>query len=142
MTARDTALRVAVEAQGSLSPWTKDFSRASRIATTPGPGWLVIDTKAVAAETKLDGKYLLSTFDQHLSPAEVAVGCNNLLKAERGFRDMKTGLRPVFHRLEPRIRTHVLICCLALLLTRVAECTPARRGPRSAPTCPDWPRSP
>ena len=31
------------------------------------------------------------------------------------------GLRPVFHRLEPRIRAHVLICWLALLLTRVAE---------------------
>ena len=43
--------------------------------------------------------------------------------AERGFRDMKTGLllRPVFHRLEPRIKAHVLICWLALLLTRVAE---------------------
>ena len=36
---------------------------------------------------------------------------------------MKTGLllRPVFHRLEDRIKAHVLICWLALLLTRVAE---------------------
>jgi transposase len=36
---------------------------------------------------------------------------------------MKTTLlvRPVFHRLEHRIRAHVLICLLALLLTRVAE---------------------
>ncbi|MDA0641082.1 hypothetical protein [Nonomuraea ferruginea] len=30
-------------------------------------------------------------------------------------------LRPVFHRLEHRIRAHVLICWLALLRTRVAE---------------------
>jgi hypothetical protein len=30
-------------------------------------------------------------------------------------------LRPVFHRLEHRIRAHVMICWLALLLTRVAE---------------------
>lgn len=86
-------------------------------------GRLVIDKAAVAAEAKLDGKYLLSTSDAHLSPAEIAVGYKNLLKAERGFRDLKTGLllRPVFHRLEPRIRGHVLICWLALLLTRVAE---------------------
>jgi hypothetical protein len=28
---------------------------------------------------------------------------------------------PVFHRLEPRIRAHVLLCWLALLLIRVAE---------------------
>ncbi|GAA2559906.1 IS1634 family transposase [Pseudonocardia hydrocarbonoxydans] len=42
---------------------------------------------------------------------------------ERGFRDLKSTieLRPVFHRLEPRIRAHVLLCWLALLLIRVAE---------------------
>ena len=86
-------------------------------------GRLVIDKKAIAAEAKLDGKYLLSTSDQHLSPSEIALGYKNLLVAERGFRDLKSGLllRPVFHRLEPRIRAHVLICWLALLLTRVAE---------------------
>jgi len=30
-------------------------------------------------------------------------------------------LRPVFHRLEDRIRAHVLLCWLALLLIRLAE---------------------
>ena len=30
-------------------------------------------------------------------------------------------LRPVYHRLEERIRAHVLLCWLALLLARVAE---------------------
>jgi hypothetical protein len=30
-------------------------------------------------------------------------------------------LRPVYHRLEHRIRAHVLLCWLALLLTRIAE---------------------
>ena len=50
-------------------------------------------------------------------------GYKNLLEAERGFRDLKTTieLRPVFHRLEHRIRAHVLLSCLALLLIRVAE---------------------
>jgi transposase len=86
-------------------------------------GRLVIDRASITAEEKLDGKYLLSTSDPHLSPAEVALGYKNLLEAERGFRDMKSTLmlRPVFHRLEPRIRAHVLICWLALLLVRVAE---------------------
>ena len=39
------------------------------------------------------------------------------------FRDLKTTLelRPVFHRLEHRIRAHVLICFLALVLVRLAE---------------------
>lgn len=45
------------------------------------------------------------------------------LEAERRFRDMKSALllRPAFHRLEHRIRAHVLLCWLALLLTRIAE---------------------
>jgi hypothetical protein len=48
-----------------------------------------------------------------------------ILRAERGFRDLKSQLllRPVFHRLEHRIRAHVLLCWLALLLTRVAVST-------------------
>jgi hypothetical protein len=50
-------------------------------------------------------------------------GYKNLLEAERAFRDLKTTLelRPAFHRLEHRIRAHVLLCWLALLLVRVAE---------------------
>ncbi len=53
----------------------------------------------------------------------MALGYKNLLEAERGFRDLKSTLelRPVFHRIEPRIRAHVLLCWLALLLIRVAE---------------------
>lgn len=86
-------------------------------------GRLVIDRKKVAAEERLDGKYLLSTSDPDLSAEDIALGYKNLLEAERGFRDMKSTLelRPVFHRLEPRIRAHVLLCWLALLLIRVAE---------------------
>ena len=86
-------------------------------------GRLVIDRAKVAAEARLDGKYLLSTSDPDLLAEDVALGYKNLLEAERGFRDMKSTLelRPVFHRLEPRIRAHVLLCWLALLLIRVAE---------------------
>jgi len=40
-------------------------------------------------------------------------------------RDMKTTLelRPVYHRLEDRIRAHVILCWLALLLVRIVETT-------------------
>lgn len=86
-------------------------------------GRLMIDRAKVAAEERLDGKYLLSTSDPDLSPEDVALGYKNLLEAERGFRDLKStlDLRPVYHRIEPRIRAHVLLCWLALLLIRVAE---------------------
>jgi hypothetical protein len=86
-------------------------------------GRLVLDKTKIAAEQRLDGKYLLSTSDPDLSAEDVALGYKNLLEAERGFRDLKSTLelRPVFHRVEPRIRAHVLLCWLALLLIRVAE---------------------
>ena len=44
-------------------------------------------------------------------------------EAERSFRDLKGTLllRPVFHRKDDRIRAHVLICFLALVIARVAE---------------------
>jgi transposase len=88
----------------------------------PG-GRLAVDRAKVKAEARLDGKFLLSTSDPDLSVEEVALGYKNLLEAERAFRDLKTTLelRPVFHRLEHRIRAHVLLCWLALLLVRVAE---------------------
>jgi hypothetical protein len=86
-------------------------------------GRLRIDRAKIAAEAKLDGKFLLSTSDPDLSAEDVALGYKNLLEAERGFRDLKTTLelRPVFHRLERRIRAHVLLSWLALLPIRVAE---------------------
>ena len=86
-------------------------------------GRLVIDRAKIRAEERLDGKFLLSTSDPDLSAEDVALGYKNLLEAERGFRDLKTTLelRPVYHRIEPRIRAHVLLCWLALLLIRVAE---------------------
>lgn len=69
------------------------------------------------------GKYLLATSDPDLSAENVALGYKNLLEAERSFRTMKSTLylRPVYHRLDDRIRAHVLLCWLALLLIRVAE---------------------
>ncbi|MBF6303176.1 transposase, partial [Nocardia amamiensis] len=44
---------------------------------------------------------------------------------ERGWRDMKQilDLRPVYHRLEERIRAHVVLCWLALLMIRIIETT-------------------
>jgi len=92
------------------------------IRQTP-KGRLAIDRAKVKAEERLDGKYLLATCGPDLTAEDAALGYKNLLEAQRGFRDMKSELllRPVFHRLEHRIRGHVLLRWLALLLIRVAE---------------------
>ncbi len=92
------------------------------LRTTTG-GLLRIDRAAVNAEAHLDGKFLLRTSDATLTAADVALGYKQLLEVERGWRDMKStlDLRPVYHRLEDRIRAHVVLCWLALLLIRLAE---------------------
>jgi hypothetical protein len=101
----------------------RDHPALGRYLRQQANGRLVIDRRKVTEEAKLDGKYLLSTNDLHLSAEDVALGYKNLLEAERSFRDMKQviELRPVYHRLDQRIQAHVLLCWLALLLVRVAE---------------------
>jgi Transposase DDE domain len=137
--ARDAATRERLLAQLSelidgadaLSP-AKRAELRGVISTKPGlsrylrvtpSGLLRADAKAIKAETNLDGKYLLRACDPHLSAEDIALGYKQLLEVERGWRDMKQviDLRPVYHRLEERIRAHVVLCWLALLLTRIIE---------------------
>jgi transposase len=101
----------------------RDHPTLGRWLTQQPTGRLKVNMAKVKAEARLDGKYLIATSDPAISAEDTALGYKNLLEAERGFRDLKSTLllRPVFHRLEHRIRAHVLICWLALLLTRVAE---------------------
>ena len=86
-------------------------------------GRVKVDRAKVKAEEKHDGKYLLRTSDDTLPPEDVALGYKQLLEVEAAFRTLKStlDLRPVYHRLEERIRAHVLVCWLALLLIRIAE---------------------
>jgi hypothetical protein len=92
------------------------------LRVTPG-GLLRTDAARAKAEENLDGKYLLRTADPKLSAEDIATGYKQLLEVERGWRDMKQviDLRPVYHRREDRIRAHVTLCWLALLLARIAE---------------------
>jgi len=76
----------------------------------------------IDAEAALDGFYVLRTPvppDELDAPAVVSA-YKNLKYVERDFRHIKSDdldLRPVFHRLEERVKAHVLICMLACYLT-------------------------
>jgi hypothetical protein len=111
--------RARLEGVLSTKPGLKRFLR-----TTPG-GLLRIDKAKIAAEANLDGKYLLRSSDPNLTSEDIALGYKQLLEVERGWRDMKQilDMRPIYHRREDRIRAHVLLCWLALLLIRAAETT-------------------
>lgn len=86
-------------------------------------GKLRIDKAKVRQEEKLDGKYLLSSSDDSLTAEDIALGYKQLYEVEHAFRTLKTtlSLRPIYHSKDDRIRSHVLLCWLALLLVRMAE---------------------
>ena len=77
------------------------------------------DQARIDAEAALDGIYVLRTSvdAEGLDPAAVVEGYKNLANIERDFRIIKTDdLRPIHHRLEDRVKAHVLICLLACYL--------------------------
>jgi hypothetical protein len=76
----------------------------------------------IAEEAALDGIYVIRTPvpATGLDAPAVVTAYKNLKYVERDFRSIKSDdldLRPVFHRLEERVRAHVLICMLAAYLT-------------------------
>jgi hypothetical protein len=75
----------------------------------------------IDAEAALDGIYVIRTSvpAEQLDPAGVVTAYKNLSHVERDFRTIKVDdldLRPIHHRLEDRVRAHVLICMLAAYL--------------------------
>lgn len=86
-------------------------------------GVLKLDKAKIASEELLDGKFLVSTSSRNLDAADVAMGYKQLFEIERVFRDMKNvcEIRPVYHRLDDRIRSHILLWWMAMVLVRYAE---------------------
>ena len=79
-------------------------------------------TEEIAAEAALDGFYILRTSltQDDLPAGDVVRAYKNLEQAEQAFGSLKgpdLQIRPIHHRLEDRVRSHVLICMLAYYLT-------------------------
>jgi len=82
-------------------------------------------TKTGKFKPTLTAKFLISTSLMHCLTEEIVYGYKQLWEIERVFRDVKhvVEIRPVYHHLDDRIRAHVLICFIAMVLVRVAERT-------------------
>jgi transposase len=119
---RSTKAKCAVLVHPSMKRYVKELKS----------GKLKIDKAKVKQEEKLDGKYLLSSSDKTLSAEDIALGYKQLMEVERAFRTLKTtlSLRPIYHLKDERIRSHVLLCWLALLLVRIAETKTGLSWPR------------
>ncbi|MFW5928506.1 MAG: IS1634 family transposase, partial [Thermoplasmatota archaeon] len=86
-------------------------------------GKLRLDKAKIRREEKFDGKYLISTSDDWLPAEELVMGYKQLYEIERVFRGLKhvIDIRPVNHRLPERIKSHILLCWIAMLMIRVVE---------------------
>ena len=80
------------------------------------------DQASIAAEAATDGIYVIRTPvpPDALDAAGTVTAYKGLSRLERDFRSIKADdldLRPIYHRLEDRVKAHVLICMLACYLT-------------------------
>ena len=79
------------------------------------------NTKGLASEQGIEGKYVISTSESGLSVLEVVAIYKELSAVERGFRQLKDvlAMRPIYHQIEPRVRAHIFVAALALLVQRL-----------------------
>jgi len=77
-----------------------------------------LDEERIARESRLDGCYIIrSDVDSETMDGQSLVDTyKSLGEVERAFRNLKTvslEMRPVYHKLDERIRAHVFLCTLA-----------------------------
>ena len=120
--------------QAELQAMKKDHPKAAcrlvaskrfgRYLSLDDHGRPYLDKDKVKRAEHLDGKFVLTTNDDTLSVADIALGYKGMWIIESCFKKMKTtGLevRPMFHWMPQRITAHVKLCVLALMIQRAAE---------------------
>ncbi len=82
-----------------------------------------LNEEKILAEELFDGMFVLTTNNKDLSPPEIVAAYKDLQKVERAFRCLKTELQigPIYHHTEPRIRAHIMVAFLALVLRITLE---------------------
>jgi transposase len=81
------------------------------------------DPEHFGAEKRLEGRYVIATSEKNFTALEAVAAYKQLTEVERGFRSLKDviRLRPVWHHSESRVKGHIFVAALALLLERLLE---------------------
>src|SRR4051794_7081042 len=98
-------------------------------------------------EKKIEGKYVIMTGEKGLSVLDAVAMSKELTEVESGFRQLQDvmALRPIYHRVEPRVKAHIFVAALALLVQRLlgrrlreagGGLSPARGPPTVSPLRP------
>jgi len=77
--------------------------------------------KGLEREKGIEGKYVIATGESGLSVLEVVAIYKDLSDVERGFRQLKDvlAMRPIYHQIEQRVKAHIFVAALALLMQRL-----------------------
>jgi transposase len=77
---------------------------------------------ALEAEKRIEGKYMIATMD-NLSAPDAVEKYKELMAVEQGFRRLKdvSAMRPIYHQAEHRVKAHIFVAALALLVQRFLE---------------------
>jgi transposase len=72
-------------------------------------------------EKKIEGKYVIATSEKGLSVLEAVAMYKELTEVESGFGQLKDvmAMRPIYHQVESRVKAHIFVAALALLVQRL-----------------------
>ena len=108
--------------EGYKSRYRKFFEIEREAQSDKAIGWCRNEGR-LEQEEKLDGIFVLLTTREELAASKVVDSYKNLKEVEMLFDDLKhfVDIQPIRHWLGPRVRAHVFLCILALLLKRLFE---------------------
>lgn len=109
--------------------YERSSSRYARPAPVdPGTGEIgatawVLDEARIAEDARCDGYYCIVTSEQDMADGEVVDCYRDLWRIEESFRVVKgeVDARPAYASTEAHIRSHFLVCFLALLVMRLMQ---------------------
>jgi transposase len=86
-------------------------------------GFEFSECKSFGHEKRIKGKYVIATAEKSLGVLEAVAIYKDLADVERGFRHLKDilAMRPIYHQVETRVRAHIFIATLALVVQRLLD---------------------
>ena len=82
-----------------------------------------LDPVRLPQEKRLEGRYVIATGEKDIGLLEAVAWYKQLMDVERSFRQLKDvlAMRPIYHQVEPRVKGHIFVAALALLVQRLLE---------------------
>jgi transposase len=74
-------------------------------------------------ERQIEGRYVIATSESQLSVLDAVALYKDLSDVEQGFRQLKDvlAMRPIYHQIETRVKAHIFVAALALLVQRLLQ---------------------